>query len=446
MTINSEWSSGKPEGHFNFTPFRYCLHLLSISSLVCLKIDKIMKIKSFGIVGWICSFLFISQNNNAQVGIGTTPHASAQLEIESTTGGLLLPRLSNTNRNLITNPPEGLTIFNTTFDRFEYSDGSTWKSLLTNEFWSRNGNYVYTLNDVGLGTAAPDAKLDVLGNIKLRGDLMLSRFSGVINNINFNYTGGSSDNLTQGFYFKIGGNHRSFLTFKHADAAGEDKFRFGFYNGTSAEIKSSGEFIMNTAGNPTLQMRTLGIDKGFIQLAGDDLRVGTNSSNTTGQTHFRLNGGNRISVASNGYMKIGSGTPTERLDVDGNILCNADTVATGNLITDNITIHNEVRKQVTTGTYNLIPLAYGYVDYDGTILNATSNASVTRVSEGVYEISVSGISGSCTIIVNGGETTSAAYYTTGKCRVVNYQDLTETLDTPTKVDCKFYFVIFQPYI
>jgi hypothetical protein len=48
----------------------------------------------------------------AQVGIGTTtPEASAALDITSTTKGLLLPRMTATQRDAISSPAQGLIIF-----------------------------------------------------------------------------------------------------------------------------------------------------------------------------------------------------------------------------------------------------------------------------------------------------------------------------------------------
>ena len=56
------------------------------------------------------SFLSFSQN----VGIGTTsPNAKAALEIKSTDKGVLFPRLTTVQRNTITNPPDGLHVYNT---------------------------------------------------------------------------------------------------------------------------------------------------------------------------------------------------------------------------------------------------------------------------------------------------------------------------------------------
>jgi hypothetical protein len=390
----------------------------------------------------ITSYILSAQS----IGFGiTTPHPSSLLEIRSSAGGLLLPRLTNTNKNNIANPPEGLTIFNSTFNRFEQYNGTAWKSFLNQDFWARTGNHVYTLDDVGLGTAVPSEKLDVYGNIRLRGDLQLTRFSGTANNIDFRFSGASSNNLTQGFFFKMGGDNRGFLTFRHSDAAGEDKFRFGFYNGTFSEIKSSGDFVFNAASNPTIQLNSSGVvEKGFIQLSGDDLRVGINSSNTAGEFYFRLNGGNRVMLANNGFMKIGSGTPAARLDVEGNISSNDNFSGGGKLVTNNITVQNEIQKPGATGSYSLIPIAYGRVDYDGSIISATPNVSVTRVSQGVYDIVVNGVTSSCAIIAYGGETTTATYFTTNTCRVTNHKDLYDGNENILRTDTRFYFIIFQP--
>ena len=52
---------------------------------------------------------------SGQVGIGTqTPHSSSILELNSTSKGLLLPRLTVDQRDAISSPTEGLLIYNTT--------------------------------------------------------------------------------------------------------------------------------------------------------------------------------------------------------------------------------------------------------------------------------------------------------------------------------------------
>ena len=54
----------------------------------------------------------LTATTSAQVGIGTTtPDASAALDITSTTGGLLVPRMTAVQRDAITSPAQGLIIF-----------------------------------------------------------------------------------------------------------------------------------------------------------------------------------------------------------------------------------------------------------------------------------------------------------------------------------------------
>jgi hypothetical protein len=68
-------------------------------------------------------------NNGSNVGVGTTsPAASALLELNSTTKGLLPSRMTTAQRDAISAPAAGLTIFNTTAGQLQVFDGSTWSS------------------------------------------------------------------------------------------------------------------------------------------------------------------------------------------------------------------------------------------------------------------------------------------------------------------------------
>ncbi|PHS09781.1 MAG: hypothetical protein COA88_04205 [Kordia sp.] len=98
------------------------------------------------------ALLFIFQLN-AQVGIGTTiPDSSSILDINSITKGVLMPRLTDIQRNAITNPANGLVIFNIDNNQLEYNRGTsgspTWSSL-TNVVSSDSNNYITTGSDSG---------------------------------------------------------------------------------------------------------------------------------------------------------------------------------------------------------------------------------------------------------------------------------------------------------
>ena len=74
-------------------------------------------------------------NLQAQVGIASgsiTPDASSMLEVQSTTKGLLTPRMTTSQKNAISSPATGLTIYQTdsTAGYYVYT-GSAWTRLLT---------------------------------------------------------------------------------------------------------------------------------------------------------------------------------------------------------------------------------------------------------------------------------------------------------------------------
>lgn len=138
-----------------------------------------------------------SQNN---VGIGTlTPDASSVLELNASDKGILIPRLSTTQRVAIPNPATGLLVYDTTTSDFWYFDGTIWVRAIgpqgpagpqgpqgapgnngilpdgtaagNTTYWDGTQWVVSSNNifnngaNVGIGTNTPNAKLEVQGTV-----------------------------------------------------------------------------------------------------------------------------------------------------------------------------------------------------------------------------------------------------------------------------------------
>jgi len=64
------------------------------------------------------------------VGIGTSsPDASALLDVTSTVGGVLFPRMTSTQRDAIGSPANGLVLYNTTTNKLQVRAGGSWVDL-----------------------------------------------------------------------------------------------------------------------------------------------------------------------------------------------------------------------------------------------------------------------------------------------------------------------------
>src|SRR6476660_4882769 len=68
--------------------------------------------------------------SSGSAGIGTTtPNASSILEVKSTTKGVLIPRMTKTQRDAIASPVQGLLIYQTNSTPGLYYFETSWKSI-----------------------------------------------------------------------------------------------------------------------------------------------------------------------------------------------------------------------------------------------------------------------------------------------------------------------------
>jgi hypothetical protein len=270
----------------------------------------------------------------AQTGVaigGNTVHSSAVLDMSNSKKGVLLPRLTQAARLAMYSPAEGLLVYDSTNHRmYQYQDG-VWRSLVNNLFWTKSvsGNYIFSADSVGLGTASPDKRLEVIGNMRSRSSLLADGSVGAGNLLQGNDIT-SSGTLGAGGTATIEGN----ITVQ------------GNTN------------IDNTS--PLLQLEENGQAKAFMQAAGDDLRMGTNSSNASGKTIIRMNGTDIISIDTTSSFRV--------LTAGGG----------------NISMGQKITRSV--GNENMIPILYGKVYNNNADVWMSTNGIVTKTGTGIYEV------------------------------------------------------------
>jgi len=63
------------------------------------------------------------------LGIGTTPNASAILDVQSTTKGVRMPNMTSTQKTAISSPAAGLMVFDTTLSKLCVYSGAAWQTI-----------------------------------------------------------------------------------------------------------------------------------------------------------------------------------------------------------------------------------------------------------------------------------------------------------------------------
>jgi microcystin-dependent protein len=132
--------------------------------------------------------LFVN-SASAQVGFNNpNPHPSSLLDLTAKDKGLLIPRMTSTQRLAIANPANGLIVFDITLKSFCYYDTvanpDKWMLLSALKADANpNGHAILnTTGNVGIGVTTPVHKLEVAGNIKASDTLIatVGRFTGTV--------------------------------------------------------------------------------------------------------------------------------------------------------------------------------------------------------------------------------------------------------------------------
>ena len=237
----------------------------------------------------------------SNIGLGGTASADAVVNIISTTKGILIPRMTTTQRNAIGSPSTSLLIYNTTTTQYELYTGSTWQSLASyisgtltvtgaaslqstlavngnttlgddsGDTLTITGNVVSTPNGlnidsntlvvdatnnrVGVVTASPTVALDVTGDIKASSTIQSANGTATAPGITF------SGDTNTGIY-----------------NIAADTIGFSANGAESARIDSQGiELIDGTAAAPSISFSS-DTNTGLYRIGADVIGVATNGT------------------------------------------------------------------------------------------------------------------------------------------------------------------------
>lgn len=112
-------------------------------------------------------FIKLSAQSMAVNDDGTVAHPSAMLDVKVTAAakkGVLIPRMTTSQRTAIASPAKGLLVFDNDNSSFWFHNGTSWQQLSQgSNKWTASGSGIYNNNSgsVGIGLSAPKGKLHV---------------------------------------------------------------------------------------------------------------------------------------------------------------------------------------------------------------------------------------------------------------------------------------------
>jgi hypothetical protein len=278
------------------------------------------------------------------VGIGTnTPNPAAQLDISSNNKGLLIPRMNDAERNAIVSPVQGLMIFNTLANSFQYYSGSQWNNLTHSGIVSGLPNRIPRF--LGLWGLTPGMMTDNGAGVSINATAALPDASAVLD-LSSTTKGMLVPRMTTAQRNAIVAPATALMVYD------TDQLGFSFYNGSSwVNLNGSGGGQWNTNGNDIFNSNSgnVGIgtaaplarltvdssimvdqensNQGFLDRSslyfGSDKKVGIVRSFLTGSSGrnglgFFTNNTRRVTIDSTGQVGIGTINPLQALHVSGN--------------------------------------------------------------------------------------------------------------------------------
>ncbi len=291
------------------------------------------------------------------------------------------------------NPSQKLAI-NATDPTIDFMNAGTSKGFLQAKgndiklgtyFNNTNGNLVFNtkavdrmwINDagnVGIGTSSPSSALTINGSnpwIQMR-----------TNNVDKGYLWASGSDLRLGTSLTNTTGKLALQTKLQTRIIIDETGRVAIGTATPA---SSTIFTINDS-DPLIQIQNNGTGKGFLQVLGNDMKIGTNTSNLQGNFIIRTAGTDKVSVSRFGDVGIGINFTNYKLDVIGTTKLDGDVFVKGKTESEslkiiepgftssgNIYLDNEDNLKITKAGVNT-----GGIVLDANVSNGSKRLYVTR--------------------------------------------------------------------
>ncbi len=277
---------------------------------------------------------------------GTSPDNSAILDVKSSTKGVLVPRMTLTERNGIAYPANGLLIFCTSDNQYYSNKGTPsvpgW--VMVSSQWSSAGSNIYFIGgNVGLNKTSPGYQLDVAGDINFSGTLrkngtaVVTGVSSVTATTPLTSSGGANPNISiplanagsNGYLSSTNwstfNNKQNALTFGNLTSAD-----IGVTGGSGAVIGSGTTMTINKGNLTEATSSVLTITGGTGSVLGTGTSIQVKSANA-GQSGYLSNTdwnsfNNKVSSQwvtngqdisfSTGKVGIGTSTPSSSAVLD----------------------------------------------------------------------------------------------------------------------------------
>jgi hypothetical protein len=209
---------------------------------------------------------------------GTTSHPSAIMDIKSSFKGMLVPRMTTTQRTAILNPANGLLVYDTDNNSFQFFNNTAWTTIATGvapqSIWKQEGNAGTSSYSHFIGTTDNQSLVIRTNNEEC------GRFDPVRRNYFIGHDAGLSNyggEGSGGFNIAIGFGALRSNVIKHRLIAIGDSALFN--NGTGANF-TAGWAVENTAvGSKALYANTTG--SGNTAIGFNALKSNVASNNNT---------------------------------------------------------------------------------------------------------------------------------------------------------------------